>query len=91
MKKMSPTARETRRDFMRRTATRAGRTPSVPNALVASFKRVSDFVSDVRLANMEFCYFSTRPVRVSLIRYCVTDACQRNRADIVGKRPVALL
>ena len=32
---------------------RAGRTPSVPNALVASFERVSD----VRLACEEFCYF----------------------------------
>ena len=60
----SPNARDTRRDFKRRTATRAGRTPSVPNALVASFERVSD----VRLACEEFCYFSTRPARVSLIR-----------------------
>ena len=56
-----------RRDFLRRTATRAGRTPSVLNALVASFERVSE----VRLAYVEYC-FSTRPVRVSHIRYSVT-------------------
>ena len=52
----------------RGTATSAGRTPKVPNALVACFESVSD----VRLAYVEFAIFSTRPARVSLIRYCVT-------------------
>ena len=66
---MSPNARETRRDILTRTATRAGRTQSAPNALVASFERVSD----VRLAYyVEFCYFSTHSARVSLISHCVT-------------------
>ena len=36
---------------------RAGRTPSIPNALVASFERASD----VRLAYVEFCYFFNTP------------------------------
>ena len=54
---LSPNARETRRDFLRRTATHAGRTSSVPNALVASVERVSD----VRLAYVEFHYFFNTP------------------------------
>ena len=73
---LSPNVRETRRDLKQRTATRAGRTQSIPNALVASFGRVSD----VRLVYVEFCYFffSTRPVRVLLIRYCVTAVLNGN-------------
>ena len=38
--------------------TRAGRTPSVPNALEESFERVSD----VRLLFVEFCYLFNTPV-----------------------------
>ena len=38
------------------TATRTGRTPSIPNTLVTRFERVSD----VRLAYVVFCIFSLK-------------------------------
>ena len=53
----SPKERNAQRLLKRRTATSAGRTPKVPNALVACFERVSD----VRLAYVEFCYFFNTP------------------------------
>ena len=62
----SPKERNAQRLLKRRTATSAGRTPKVPNALVACFERVSD----VRLAYVEFCYFFQHARRA--FHYCVT-------------------
>ena len=56
------------RDFYGCIETRAGRTPSIPNRLVASFEHVSE----MRLAYVNFAIFSTRPAHVSLICCCVT-------------------
>ena len=61
-----------RRYFLRPTAVRAGRTPSVPYALVASFERASD----MHLAYVEFCYFFNTPgARFTYTLQC--DCCLR--------------
>ena len=60
----------------------AGRTPSVPTALVASFERVSD----VRLSYVEFCYLYNTPgarFTNTLLRDCCLKTRLFEKSDLV--------